>query len=504
MYLENLSPATSNRLLVFHTLIQNKQSLNSLAEALTIPKRTIKHHIQALNIDINEIFFHENFIKVDSKGEYYINELFSNKSLLLFYQLKLHYLKKTLQFSLLTLLTTNTSLRISEVLSELFISSSYLYRLIKKINQKLRPFDFQIVKNGSEILLAGHELSIRIFSYLFLYDSFQNLEWPFQQCCLTKEEVKTHISEHVSVYLDNASDTKKNSLYFLSAVLILRIRNGNLAEDLEENLSAILKLIQQNYQLQSFKYLDTKQNRTESYYFNFLVGIFVSDLISTDKMRLLGQLFSQSNYPETALAKELIYSLKNDFKGNFTIDTQYIFIYFFTLRYIFFKLAGPKISLFSNLFFPKQDYELTKSNRSSVEIQQFYESFTSAFRKTEHQDLLMNPRIKEYFFSSVDTFLQMGTEATVFIYLQLTKDYTTLSYVTKQIETIFNPETVRITTNFQKANLIITDTLESSKNYESVFFLSSIKNYTQWQELVHKIQQLLLRKLFNNESLKKT
>lgn len=504
MYSKILSESRQNELLVLYAIIQKKQTLHSLSTQLAIPSRTIKSYLQKLNIEIEELVDLSNFIHANSKGEYTINPLFSEKKLVVYHQLKLHYLKKSPYFNLIVLLTTNYQLSVTELADELFVTSSYLSRIIKSLNEKLSVFDFQIIKEESYVRLTGNELSIRIFSFLLLGDAFQSLEWPFKQ--FTKDELRHELPKDILNESAKRSDTKKNLLYFLFAVLTIRIQHQAFPKKPTPEELAILELIQKNHDIarlfssHSFNDLPFKDNKNEILYFNFFTRIFLSDIILHEKKIALGKVFSKKEEDATAFAFQLTNALKQHFKGNFTEETTFLFIYYFTLLYVFFQLMGAKIPYFLELHFPKPVYNLSVNDSKMIEIKKFYDHFSKKVLHNQHYELLKHTLLRDYFCSLIYTLLQIVKTPRIFIYLQITKDFTGKFFITEQLSTIFNAETVVITEDVRKAHLIISDTLELSTNCKSIFFLSSLKNQHQWYELIQIIQQLLLEELFVEET----
>lgn len=504
MYSKILSESRQNELLVLYDIIQKKQTLQTLSENLTIPSRTVKSYLQKINLEIEESFHFQTFIQANSKGEYTINPSFSEKKLLIYYQLKLNYLKKSPYFILLVLLTTNYQLTVTEATNELFVTSSYLSRIIKTLNEKLIVFDFQITKENSCLLLTGNELAIRTFSFLFLGDAFQSLEWPFKE--FTKEELRQQLPQDILKDSAKRSDTKKNLLYFLFAVLTIRIKHQAFPKKPNSEEFTILDLVQKNHDVSrifnahSFDGLSLKDYKSEILYFNFFTRIFLSDIILHDKKLTLGQIFSRKEADATAFASHLTTELKQQFKGDFTEETSFLFIYYFTLLYVFFQLMGSKIPYFLELHFPKPDYNLSVNDQKMDEIKVFYDKFSKKALQEHHYKLLKHPLLKDYFCSLIYTLLQIVKTPRIFIYLQITKDFTGKFFITEQLATIFNTETVVITEDVRKADLIISDTLELSTSCKSIFFLSSLKNYHQWQELIQIIQQILLEELFVEET----
>ena len=85
-------------------------------------------------------------------------------------------------------MVTHSSIDKNELIKVLYISEHYLVKITKQLNNFFKIFDIVIVSIKGIYQLTGNELSIRVFSFIFLQDSFQELAWPFSKISL--EEIK--------------------------------------------------------------------------------------------------------------------------------------------------------------------------------------------------------------------------------------------------------------------------------------------------------------------------
>ncbi|HCD3067927.1 TPA: helix-turn-helix domain-containing protein, partial [Enterococcus faecium] len=65
------------------------------------------------------------------------------------------------------------------LLEQLYISPSYLEKLTKQLNHSLIKFHLRILSVKNCCTLEGNELSIRLYLYFFLSDTFGGNDWPF-------------------------------------------------------------------------------------------------------------------------------------------------------------------------------------------------------------------------------------------------------------------------------------------------------------------------------------
>ncbi|MBM9834417.1 M protein trans-acting positive regulator, partial [Enterococcus faecalis] len=72
---------------------------------------------------------------------------------------------------------------------------SYLNILTQKLNEFFSGFDFRITVREGYYTLVGDEMNIRLFSYLYLQDSFHDLEWPFPDISL--HSIRASVPEEI-------------------------------------------------------------------------------------------------------------------------------------------------------------------------------------------------------------------------------------------------------------------------------------------------------------------
>ena len=177
-----LIEARKKELLVLQMVIQkNNCSLQELSNDLHIPKRTIKELIRKINVSLKQFLLIDEFIYSNHKGEIQTKETDQTKKLAVFSKLKLCYLKESNRFNYLMLLINylQTAVPKKYLLEQLYISPSYLEKLTKQLNHSLKKFHLRILSVKNCCTLEGNELSIRLYLYFFLSDTFGGNDWPF-------------------------------------------------------------------------------------------------------------------------------------------------------------------------------------------------------------------------------------------------------------------------------------------------------------------------------------
>lgn len=184
-----------------------------LAELLDSSMRVVKNDIAFLreSQDIFELESSYQGVRIHFKLESNLKE---------FYQ---KILRESVAFNALELIFFNNSLTADKLIEKLYVSESTLYRNMKEIDEALqRSFGLRLSLNNFQI--AGPEQKIRYFYYVFFYEKYLSLEWPFSNI---KEEALDQLLnffvEFTGVHMNYAY---YRNFKLVAAVNITRMLNG--------------------------------------------------------------------------------------------------------------------------------------------------------------------------------------------------------------------------------------------------------------------------------------
>ncbi|MBS7576941.1 MULTISPECIES: helix-turn-helix domain-containing protein [unclassified Enterococcus] len=476
-------------LLVLFFIINKKDtSLNEVSEEFGISKRLAKSTLLTINDHFVDYLALENFFVSTNHGSIYVNDAFKNSAVNYAYLLKLSLLQTNICFNYCIILITNYKIQKDDLLDQLFISDIYLAKLTAQLNRYFKSFKFKIVISEGYYSLKGDEVNIRLFSYLYLQDSFQDLEWPFTTISL--DEIKEEIPKEILKADEKKSNTKKRSLYILYAILKIRI-NGDFFIILHESkdFQDLLNLIKNNFDIalifkrNIFKIASEEKILTEILYFNFLARIFIADVVPTKQKIAMGKIFSQSANPYCTLSVKIINQIQYSKLGNLPLHHRYLCIYFLTIFNTFYGLVNTSYDTLTDLFIPNITYYLTIKNKMMDAIK----TGVTSIIHDKKQAHLVSSLLYSLYRSEIKTSLK--------IYLQMTKDFTADYFITNRLQNLFNAKNIQITTDYISADLIITDTLERSEKGTLIFFLNDVNNEQSWDELLVLVQNLYKEKL---------
>lgn len=87
-------------------------------------------------------------------------------------------LRNSTAFQILEMMFFEKTLTIDEILNKQLISRSTLYRIIKKLNEEITKFGFDVTVD-KQIKLVGPEILIRRFYERYFIEAYSTQEWPF-------------------------------------------------------------------------------------------------------------------------------------------------------------------------------------------------------------------------------------------------------------------------------------------------------------------------------------
>lgn len=472
---------------LFFIINKNQTTTSEISHELELTKRMVRETLSTINAHFDEHQQIKEFIVIKKSGHVQIHSSFKVQAIDAAYNLKLQLLKKNTLFNYTILLLTRASLNRMEILDELFISTSYLNKLTHTLNKYFSTFDFGIATVKRQYSLVGNEVNIRLFSYLFLQDSFQDIEWPFHN--ISPKSIRENVPEEILVDSHKRSNTKKRALYILYAILQTRVKSQNyVIQPTNKLIQTLFKMVQENFdvalifQQNSLGSLEKDVKKTEIDYFNFLSRIFISDIIPKKKKIHLGRTFSREKHPYCTLSSEIFRASSILINDHTSKDDYFLFHYYITLFNTFYFLVGETLDCFTNLFISPLSYHSHVKNEYMSTI------------RTNLAGLTISENHKKYLSSLLYTLYTSEMKSEVTLYLQLSKDFTASFFIENRLSNLFNPEQIIITDNYSLSDIVITDTLGRTESNKKIFYLDSIDNENRWKELLFLIQNTYLDK----------
>ncbi|NSM94166.1 helix-turn-helix domain-containing protein [Enterococcus faecalis] len=481
-----LPKKNKDKLLIIHALCYQDWSTDSLSLHLNRKKRYVKDLLRELKEDVK--YYQLNGtpqISVHKNGKITVDHRNAKIMLKFFYTLKLAYLKEVNEFKLFDLFIKNPKLSILSISDSLYTSLSYTRRIIKKLNNYLDKFHFQIIEKMGICELKGNELSIRLFLYVLMNDAYNSFCWPY-----TLESLPKRINY-------------RQSLHIMLTIMISRKSYNAIVSELTKKNNCIINQLKENYNFISYlnlenTFLDNELNDPLiEKYFIFLGHICAPQAIPKHIKIKLGKIFSNDSNNGCIFAKNLYNKMSTNFKMNNSLEKKYLLIYYLTILNCFYEIMQETTTLFEELIFPQLDYPLLFEQSEAKKIMSLFQEFLYEESSTK---LLDNNNLQLWFCGLIYIILQTEKKNTVRIYLYLTKNLTAQDLVQSRLESIYNSDKVLFTDCIEESDLIVTDSLNFDKKIKNeLFYFNPLIQTNQWKHLLKKINQIILKKDFEEK-----
>lgn len=468
-------------MLILYLLSHPNWTTDRLALKLNHSKRYTKDLLKELRDDIVYHLDSPLNIQVGFNGEITITPHTSNDILHLFYILKLAYLEQTNEFKILHLLLQKQMLSIDSLTRHLFVSHSYARKIIKKMNIFFQPFHFQIAENNNRYELKGNELSIRLFLYVFMNDTYQSIPWPYKSKDIP-DSIDYRQSLHIMLTILNSRKSHKYRVPALSK------KSAWIIAHMKETYNFIPHLKSQN-----IYYHDSLNQAVIEEYFIFFTHVCAPQAIPKEVRLALGEKFLNTTTDDIIFSKGLSYKIIDHFQLDYEKEKKYLLAYYLTVLEGFYDLMQETTILFEKLVFPPLQYSLLFEKTYVKEIMQVFQNFLS---EEHHEELLNNYKLQQYFCGLIYTILQIEKPPVVRIFLYITNSLTAQDLIRTRLEIIYNSKTILFVPCFEQADLVITDSLNFDQDIDiEIFSFNTILKEDQWALLLQKINQLVLAKI---------
>jgi hypothetical protein len=394
-------------------------------------------------------------------------------------------------------LLTNFEVSGEMLQNTLYISKSYLLRIIKKMNTTFVHLDLKIETNELGFHLDGNEQIIRLLTFLIFYDSTD------LKCSDTPQTHRENGESFFSKKGDELDDSRKNSLSLLLSSILSRIDQGKMVDKPTTiELNNFFEHLTANYDVSQFLNNNNKalekllNNKEEILFLNFIARVFCADIIPEKKKIAVAQT-NQSSYFFN-LANSLTEDVFKSFPSKFSIDETFLLEYFLSIGLAYHSLVGDKIFHLYEYAYDVPNFHIPIKNRVSTNISLILDKFAL----TNKIDFLQEESIKQVFIDLMSTMVEIHTNGKLKIYIQTSRNCYTSKVLEDLILSMFNKQKIHFTTHSKEADLIITDKFEPEFPTSNIYFFDSLQNQGQWLSLLQKIQSLLLNNVFATDTLK--
>ncbi|MBJ7630894.1 helix-turn-helix domain-containing protein [Weissella confusa] len=478
MYQYLLPPVKIKRLELLHHLVSGKNlNVKSLARDLDLTPSGVRRLVDVLNQEAYVLFSEPNFFIFDDIGFIKINDVDTKLDKHKCFQtIKLTYLQQSPIFRLLHEFGINPVHKVINLEDRLAYSTSYIYRLIHRTNKFLTQFGFEIQEvDARKYAITGDLLCVRFFYYVLFADSFQTLNWPFED--VTKganletmemgSEYKTASSQLILMTYWSTLHKSHRASKFLSY-------------SVTSDINQVLSMFERDRGFYD-------QNVEDGYLFHFFKHLVVSTSFDFDRKVALGKSFAESDNFICQTAQKLPQQLIGDADENAAYYANYVFVLIILLS----KLSGGKMLKILEIGFPFPEFYQVQENDLTTHVEMVVNT-------TLHKmnDVSLIPAT-EVLINAGLTIMLMNTNPQLNVFLQLSRTFTAHRLVENELKKFVNPNTVRIVSSIEEADFVITDTFEHQHNQRPIFFFQHFHSVDEWKKLISAINEELLFRAFN-------
>lgn len=368
---------------LFYILGKKETTVREISQFFDVSIHLAKRTIVSINQRFESEFGKSNFINSNNFGVIKVNNVYHKQAFTDINIFKLAILKENVTFNLCTSLLTNPKVSRKDLISTLYISDIYLDKQIHKLREYLKIFNITIEVSSGSYNLAGSEYNIRIFSFIFLSQSFQNIEWPFNS--LSLNQVKEALNQKKFEHISDKTDIQKYSLFYLYAIFENRIKSGNIINDYgSPEDEQILGGIFERLDISTFQEINMADifNKpsvpsSELRHFLFLILISSPDIMSVYGKKVIGNYLVSLKGPYNDLAKKV---LASKWKYKYTKIRRYDYIesfYTVTIALITVNMVKSSIKEFVRLL--ASDH-LQYLDLEENQIEEFWEKLYSGLK----------------------------------------------------------------------------------------------------------------------------
>jgi hypothetical protein len=482
------------KLTALRYLIEEKGHVTKkeLACYCNISMSTLKRYIESINNDLHEYKEFVNLSIQDIDTSYAIKNPTPFNEYYVIKKIQFLYYSKSIYFQLIRDILLGTVTHLSELVDKLYVSYTYIYKLLLEINSFIVPLGIKIhySKQSDRVYMSGSKKDIQLFRIYFFWSTYQGVEWPFTHT--TPDELYAYFRESELKEFSSLSSSKEEKYLYSLAVSTLEANDDEKDLQLSKEFKEILMIFQKtnDCSLPLCRKQSTENKRDEAsieeeqLYFNFICRIFGSANDSENVQYMIGEYLTSLENEVIHYCKLLVDSFLSVFSEKYTIEFPQLIknrlLYTFSLYFVNTFYVQFKPATFQQLFHINVDAKVTESV-IFIEAKTFFDTF-----------LKENPLPEEICLSDVHLHLAYGLIHTLLseikapslaVYIQFSKNMFGQSYIQTQLYNTYGRENIHIASDIDQADIIISDFFENRYKERNYFYLDNLHDNKLWQNL---------------------
>ncbi|MEI5995556.1 helix-turn-helix domain-containing protein [Candidatus Enterococcus mansonii] len=459
-------------------------SFTYLQDFLDISLSTLKRYFNELEGDIKKNEELKNIYFKKNTGSYQLVNHSNFDIDYLFIHLRIYYLKDSLQFKIISEILDKNYATADELADKLFVSVPYLYKQITTLNDQLSQFHLKIVFHSKENL-CGDEKHLRMFFFYFYWNTSRGIAFPI--------ELK------LSNFLSNSIMTQELEMKYSPSTIkrlklilgIATLRQFKFPIHLSDKEKEVLKPFKLSGGLFGIgeKHL---RSEDEQLFFELMVRSFISDIDTSEEKLLLYKSFSRTNSivhscDLLVLEYEKHFFARNPINQNARVNIFYHLL--ITLLHCSMFSINPLLYLHSELPYDPNEFDSMKEHTPDLSnVSHFYKDFS-----IQNPEFDLAPSFNLGICMLLTILTDMFVVPTMTIYIEYSGNNLGSNFIKNRLLMLFNPQTIRFTTNIMDAQIVITDYFEvhGFRDNQKFFFMDSFLDKRTWYDLTLFIHSTL-------------
>lgn len=480
-------------------LMKKRITAKELTDLGGFSQATIRRLFTELNNDFYEVFGNRSTILRQEDQRIYsvLSDLSPNR---LFHEMKLHYLQQTPQFNLLyAIATAQNGKTVSDLCATFDISTSYLYQVIREINQMIAGYEVQVArKDDTAFVLEGNEKYIRLLIYVLSIHSYQGL--PSHTFIQDNQEAMKFIQAM------ELSPSEQEQLLLIFSMLKLRLSGGHRLQPMSKESTEILDKFHVSRDIALFQkqflwdLLEEEEAVwTEIYYLRLMLRVLVYSYETSKQKGLLGKQFWLMDNELTHFCRHIFQSVLETYHVELEEDYYYESFFYFVLLHVFLEAFPLELEDVFVLNFSHRSLNLEVNAEQIETIKAIYKKELNTYFPQFLE--VFKPAQYDYMASQLHLLLQLPKIPAVKIFIHYSQNFLGEMMIRQRLAQMFHEDVLQITTDIQQADVILSDSIEY--DYEQVphFFLYDATSKRVWMQLYRYLQKKITEKMFQKNQM---
>lgn len=468
------------------TLLNNYQSIAELVKQLEISKSSLFRYLAVINEEFKKI--HPVTPSISSDGVFlHLNNPGGIPKNNLFVRSLKTYLQNSTQFKLLLALSNSHNLTTNNLLVKLHISHSYFNKLLKEINNYIKPTQVFISQRNNRTYLDGPEVNLVVFKLLL-----KNILFSLEETTNLNNDSKNHSSPFNTKVLKRLTSTQQKSLYNIEEIISERKQAGHSITIDEEEIKTSLTILKKQHNLVTTAHHDYSPDLV---LFLNLITRFAFPKIDEKLDRIaIAKAFLKEPTTLTQDTQILLTALDKAYDINLVPGSPLYYDYFYQgmMSFLYLRVLNYNFNTLFTLQTNKIDGFYIYNQSDYIKIKEIVNLPIPFINKQNEHVFREN---SELFTSLIFTAIRRRKHTQLNVYLDFQSELSFETYLKSRINTTFHPGCIYYCQTLAEADLVVTNSLVETAPDQPAFIFLDINSSFSMGQLLVRLMELYTKKL---------